>query len=468
MTLTFLCSLTLLLPLAHGKAADDERAEARERPNVLLFLTDDQSWLHAGCYGNESLSTPNLDQLARDGLLFTHAFAASPSCTASRSAILTGQEIWRLEEGGVFGATLPRKFPVFPLQLQKSGYRIGWTGKGWGPGNLKTGGWRNTYPLGRPYNEVRFDADELELRTSLIDYVANFETFLKESDASQPFFFWCGVLEPHLPYASGSWRSAGKTLDQAQLSPHETDSEESRGQVLDYYVEIEYLDRVLGDLVDVLKKQGHYDRTLILITSDNGVAGPRAKGTLYDLGIRVPLITHWPRSSGGKVIDDLVTLTDIPTTVLDACGVEIPESMTGRSFLGLFDEQRAEDYRPRSFVAAGIEDTPIYSFGPARVLRTHDYAYLRNFASRTDRNTRLGDRPAEELYDTQEDPFQLVNLAEDADHKETLESMRSLLEQYQSDTRDPRVTGGNPWQGYTEVRRTGWQLSTFGTQERVQ
>lgn len=117
-------------------------------PNILFAISDDQSWLHAGAHGDHCVKTPAFDRIARQGVRFNHAYVACGSCTPSRSAILTGQAIWLLEEGGVLWGALPNKFEVFPRRLEQAGYFIGHTGKAWGPGSYRAGGWSGP-PLGK-------------------------------------------------------------------------------------------------------------------------------------------------------------------------------------------------------------------------------------------------------------------------------------------------------------------------------
>ena len=159
------------------------------RPNILLAISDDQSWLHAGAYGDPVVQTPAFDRIAREGVLLTHAFCAAPTCGPSRSAILTGQPIWRLEEGGNIHSTLPSKFEVYTELLEEAGYVVGYTRKGWSPGRLEPGG-RTRNPAGKRFDE--------------------FDTFLRRVPAGQPFCFWLGSFDPHRPYKLGSGRAAGK------------------------------------------------------------------------------------------------------------------------------------------------------------------------------------------------------------------------------------------------------------------
>ena len=121
-------------------ASGDVAAAETSQPNILFCLADNHSWLHVGAMGNRAIKTPAFDRVAREGALFTHAFACAASCTPSRSGILTGQDIWRLEQGANLYGTLPAKFTVYPDLLEQAGYHIGYAGKGWEPGRLEPGG----------------------------------------------------------------------------------------------------------------------------------------------------------------------------------------------------------------------------------------------------------------------------------------------------------------------------------------
>ena len=143
------CTMVLLcLQTSAARAAD---AAPDPRPNILLAIADDWSWPHAGAYGDTVAKTPTFDRVAREGVLFTRAFCAASTCSASRASILTGQAPHRLEEGGNLWGTLPAKFPVYPDQLEAAGYFIGHMGKGWGPGDL---GDRKRNPAGRAFRTV--------------------------------------------------------------------------------------------------------------------------------------------------------------------------------------------------------------------------------------------------------------------------------------------------------------------------
>ncbi|HID21905.1 MAG TPA: heparan N-sulfatase, partial [Planctomycetaceae bacterium] len=145
------------------------------RPNFVLLIADDWSWPHAGAYGYEAVRTPNFDRVAKEGVLFTHAFVAAPSCTPSRAAILTGQWHWRLKESGNLWSTLRKEFATYPDLLEEAGYFVGYAGKGWGPGRLEPGG-RRRNPAGK-----RFES---------------FAQFMGQRPAGRPFCFWFGSFDP--------------------------------------------------------------------------------------------------------------------------------------------------------------------------------------------------------------------------------------------------------------------------------
>ncbi len=124
-----------LLVLAAGCNNSPLKKEVGKTPNILLALSDDQSWLHTGITGNKVIKTPAFDRIANEGVLFNNAFTACPSCTASRTAILSGQDIWRTEEGGLLMGAIPKDLKLFTHILDDNGYHVGYTGKGWAPGN---------------------------------------------------------------------------------------------------------------------------------------------------------------------------------------------------------------------------------------------------------------------------------------------------------------------------------------------
>ena len=483
-----------LLGLAGCGAAED--AASSRRPNILFAISDDQSWLHTGAMGDPNVSTPAFDRVAREGVLFTHAFSAAPSCTPSRSAVLTGQSIWRIEEAGLLMGTIPSKFELFPLLLEDSGYQIGYTGKAWGPGDWRAGGLMR-YPVGKEFAERKYDSVARGIRNN--NYAANFDDFLAQREDDKPFFFWYGASEPHRAYEYDAGVKQGKTAETVSVPAFLPDTDEVRRDILDYYVEIEWFDSHLMRMIEALEEAGELNNTIIVVTSDNGMPFPRAKTTLYDWGTRMPLAIRWPEKiPGGRTVDDLVSHTDFAPTFLEAAGLMVPEMMTGRSLLPVLTsdrEGRVDPARDRVFTAIERHTwtRPNGAPYPVRAIRTPEYLYIRNYepdrwpAGDPDLDAEpqgffgdvdacptktfmlappnkrkfprqfelsFGRRPAEELYKIADDPGQVNNLVADPAYSETRKELSQALAAHLTETGDPRSRGESPWH-YYPYRRGG-------------
>ena len=214
--------LSLLSPLV---------AEAK-RPNILFAISDDQSWLHMSAYGCASVKTPAFDRVAKSGVLFTQAIAASPGCSPCRAAILTGRNTWEIEHAGTHASYFDPKFAVFPDLLESSGYAVGATGKLWGPGNWKHLGFKRN-PAGPEFNEHKTKPPFSGLRST--DYAANFDDFLSKREDETPFFFWYGASEPHRSYEKGSGLKVGKDLQITKVPSFLPDHDEIKSDVLDLF-----------------------------------------------------------------------------------------------------------------------------------------------------------------------------------------------------------------------------------------
>lgn len=469
-----------------------------KRPNILFAFADDQSWLHAGAMGDPIVKTPAFDRIAREGVMFTHSFTACPSCTASRGAVLSGQDIWRIKQAGVLFGSIPPDLKLYPLMLEDAGYHVGYTGKGFLPGNWSYLG-LDRYPIGKEYNDRK--EGHLAVGIDKRDYTANFEDFLKDRKEGQPFCFWFGSTEPHRIYQKGFGRETGMNPDDVDVPPFWPDVEEVRNDILDYYYEIEWFDSHLASMIHKLEEIGELDNTLIVVTSDNGMPFPRAKTTLYDWGVRMPLAIRWgDKVRGGRVVDDLVCHTDFAPTFLEAAGVDVPAEMTGKSLLPILlsDRQGLVD-TSREYVVTAIERhtwcRPNGATYPVRAIRTRDYLYMRNYepdrwptggptfvsSNRTfhgdvdacptksfmvdpvnqkkyPREYQLcfGKRPAEELYKIADDPGNVKNLADDPAYQEIKKELAGKLEAHLKKTGDPRMEGKDPWQAYIYHQTDGF------------
>ncbi len=438
------------------------------RPNILLLFADDWGWPAAGAYGDPVVRTPSFDRIAREGTLFRHAFSAAPSCTPSRASILTGRAVHALEEGGNLHSALPAKFVVYPDLLEKAGYAVGVTRKGWGPGDIKTVG-RGRNPAGPSY--------------------ASFNDFLAKVPAGRPFAFWFGSQDPHRPYTPGSGAKAGLQASAVVVPPHLPDTPEVRNDLLDYYAEVERFDREVGEILATLESRRMLDSTLIVISGDNGMPFPRSKANVYDAGSRQPLAVRWPgRVKADRVIDEFVVLTDLAPTFLEAAGLAVPAGMHGRSWLPLL-AGAAEPARDRVFLErerhAHVRKGNL-SY-PVRAVRTADFLYIRNLrpdrwpagdpehvfsvgpfgdidggptkdllmSRRDDPAIRrffdlaMGKRPAEELYDLRADPGQVVNVAGQPRFADAQRALRQSLDDWMKRTGDPRATSDDDrWDAY--------------------
>ena len=452
------------------------------RPNILLAIADDWSWPFASIAGDKTLKTPAFDRIAREGVLFQQAYAVAPTCTASRGSILTGQWFARLEQGGNLWSTLPAKFEVYPDLLERNGYRVGFTGKGWGPGDFRPGG-RTRNPAGPEYNHRTSPPPTTGIHN--IDYAANFADFFGRSSTGQPFCFWYGGHEPHRPYEAGTGLREGKRLADVRLPGGLPDSPEVRGDLLDYALEIEWFDTHLGRMLRMLEQAGELDNTLIAVTGDNGLPFPRAKANLYDNGTHVPLAVRWgAKVPGGRVVEDFISLTDLAPTFLQAAGLQPTPAMTARSFLDILTSTKSgRSGAGRERVFTGRERhtiaQPEGSAGyPMRAIRTRDYLYVRNYrperfpagvdSGKADAYRDIdpgpskqfmmdhrgdpavanlfelgfGKRPAEELYDLRSDAAELRNLASDSARAGIRARLAGELDAQLKSWRDPRALGG--------------------------
>lgn len=436
----------------------DKKVE--KRPNILIAISDDQGHLHAGPYGiTPTVRTPVLDILAEQGMLFNNAFSASPMCTVARAALLTGRNPWQNGEAGQHGSHFPAALVSYPDLLEKAGYAVGYTGRGYKPGNWEITGLKRN-PAGDAFNEVKVTNKP---GSGIIDtdYSGNFRGFLEQKSPDQPFSFWYGASEPHGPYEKGSGIRAGYSIEDLNLTPNFTDtSDEVKSNLLDYFLEIEWFDTQLGEMIDILREKGELDNTIILVTGDNGSPMPGGKGSLYDYGTHVPMVVVWSgKIKPGVVVDDLISQIDYAPTFLEIAGVKPPEVMTGRSFSDLLLAGDGSRSNPtRDYVLAGQEKgghrRDDHLGYPMRSIRTDDFLYIRNFkherwprgnGPETGEETSLDrwsvKRPAEELFNISDDPACLNNLADDDTYSELLAELRGKLESDLHKQADPRILG---------------------------
>ena len=482
-------------------------AEKAKQPNILFAIADDQSYPHAGVYGFAEISTPSFDQVANTGVLFSNAFVGAPQCSPSRAAILTGKNIWQLEEAGTHASNFPKKFQVFTDLLETVGYQLGFTGKPWGPGNYKITGWTRN-PVGPEYNEKELETVPASGIHST-DYFGNFVEFLEKKPTDKPFFFWYGGHEPHRVYEAGSGVKSGKSVANAMVPAFLPDDSVTRNDVLDYAFEIEYFDSHLGKMLNLLKERGELENTLVVVTADNGMPFPYAKANLQEFGTHVPLAISWPAGiKKTKKTDELVSMIDLAPTFLEIAGVRDTPEMTGRSITSiLFSNEKA---KTRDFVLTGRERhthaRPDNLGYPARAFRTKEYLFVKNYKpdrwpigdpvpvtkENDERNAVEGfsklypgyldidgspsktfmmenkesegvkelfhnafeKRPAEQLYDIVNDPYCVNDLSGSAEFDEIRKGLSERLDAELKKQGDPRMFGSQIFDSYPRYSTT--------------
>ncbi len=481
--------------------ASKEKGQTPQKPNILFAIADDQSYPYASAYGTQGIQTPAFDKVANSGILFHNAFVAAPQCSPSRAAILTGKNIWQLEEAGTHGSSFPKKFPVFTDQLENVGYQIGYTGKPWGPGNWEISGWDRN-PAGPEYNELILE-NVPATGINDNDYYGNFEVFMDKLGEDQPFFFWYGGKEPHRVYEAGSGSKAGKKPGDVALPSFLPDDSVTRNDVMDYALEIEYFDSQLQKMLDLLESRGLLENTIVVVTADNGMPFPYAKANLQEYGTHVPLAISWP--NGMKNVfetHELVSMIDLAPTFMELAGVKDIPDMTGKSLMPILNSTPNKVQNIHEYVLTGRERhthaRPDNLGYPARAIRTKDYLYVKNYKpdrwpigdpvpdTEENRNrdkvkgfkslfpgyhdidnspskTFMMDhkdqypelfanafmkRDGDELYDIRKDPGCVHDLSENMEYDAVKKELSDLLDRNLTEQGDPRMSGSEIFDSY--------------------
>jgi arylsulfatase A-like enzyme len=453
--------------LTMGGCYNGGMAKEKKRPNILVLMADNFYAEHLSCYGDKFVKTPNIDRLARKGLRFTNAYCASPSCTPARASFLTGQHIWRLEEGACLAGILPKKFATYTGLLKQGGYLVGYQGKGWGYGDFKAIG-RKQDPAGKKFK--------------------SFKKFLSTQTDNKPWAYWYSSKDTARQGGRevGSGVASGMDPEKVFVPPYLPDCPEVRGDICDYYFTVERFDFDVGEAVKLVEKSGQLEDTLIIVCGDNGWQMPRGLANLYDAGSKIPLVISWKSQvSQNRVVDDFVNLSDLAPTFLELAEQEIPEDMTARSLSQiLFSQKSGRIEAARDFIVHARERHAMARKGglsyPGRAIRTDDYLYIRNYepdrwpagdpplfgdidawalnfesptkeymmAHKDDPDLKplyelaFLKRPGEELFDLKKDPYQMKNVAYDNEYKQAKRQLSDKLTKYLKDSGDPRELGG--------------------------
>ena len=441
-----------------GKSKAMQDAEGDTRPNIILIIGDDISAEDIGCYGNAGVQTPNIDQMAANGMQFDRAYLTASSCSPTRASIVTGR--WPhatgtpdLATGALPQVGLPwpeffEGLDFFPQMLKDAGYYTAQSGK-----------WHLGYHWGQASGPAA-DGFDFTQRSQGAGGEGGWVGVLRNRPEGKPFFMWFASDDAHRGWDAGRPKIHGP--EDVTVPPYLPDTPAVRQDLAAYYDEIARLDHYVGLVIEELGRQGVLDNTLIIFMADNGRPFFRSKAHIYDSGVQTPFIAHWPeRITPGQVSDALVSAIDIAPTCVSAAGLGYEGStFQGISLLPQFDEPDAPAHR---YV---FSERNWHGYAShQRAVRDRDgFLYIRNarpelnnlgtpdyvtYMYRMHLEGELTDfqsdpfvapRPAEELYDCINDPHQEVNLLLDeaslARHREKLLELQGVMDRWQALTGD--------------------------------
>ncbi len=427
-----------------------------ERPNIILIIADDMNWDDCGAYGHPHIRTPNIDRLADNGIKFTNAFLTTSSCSPSRASIITGMYPHQTDAEQLHWPVPADKITFVEL-LGDAGYWTAQAGK-WHLGDAMTG--RFDFIASEKAFRDAAGEEKLDLPAADGSGCHLWTPTLNQRPDDRPFFLWLAALDPHRPYYENIIPEPHDPSD-ALIPPYMPDDPIVRKDFALYYDEISRMDSYIGQVIGELEKQGVTENTLILFISDNGRPFPRDKTTMYDGGIKTPFILQWPAAvSPGTVTPSMVSAVDIAPTLLKLAGVPSPDNFSGTDFSALLLDP-ATEIRDYIFAQAHWHDMErMY-----RAVRDSRFKYIRNFypdlpntppadalysmtfhkmvelkeegrLTADQKNVFISPTPEEELYDLDNDPFELNNLAGDPGFAAELERMRTVLKEFMDSTDD--------------------------------
>ncbi len=405
-----------------------------DAPNIVFLFSDDHSVPDLGCYGNPVVHTPNLDRMAAEGVRFNRAYVSSSQCSPSRASVLTGRPAHQVNASRLH-ADVPVPEANIVRLLNNRGYY--------------TGGYRKIHQSNIK-DELQFYADDPE----------PLATFFEDRPKDRPFFLWFGCRDPHRKYGPGAFDPPHKPKN-VIVPDYLPDTPEVRQDLAYYYDEIARFDRECGEIMEFLEQQGVSDETMVVMAGDNGLPFPRAKATLYEPGIHVPLLVKYPDRVGkGRVSDALVSVTDLAATWLEAAGIDVPESMTSRSLMPLLT---GETEKVRDFVFA--ERNWHDNWDPMRCVVGKRYKLIQNYRPEVPYYPSLdlaesptygkikelkkegglsgplkwyqhSSRPQVEFYDLDNDPGEWTNLSGQAAQEGRITKYQEQLDRWMIQTND--------------------------------
>jgi uncharacterized sulfatase len=446
----------LILPLALSFRPLNFRACGATRPDLVVFLTDDQGQLDSTPYGATALRTPNMQRLADAGMTFTRAYVASPSCAPSRAALLTG--LMPARNGSEANHSKPRaELKKWPAYFQELGYEVVAFGK--------VSHYRHTADYGFDH----FANDSFHEHVAITNAVAWLKN--RPRAGAKPLCLFVGSNWPHVPWPE---KELGYDPAQLPLPAGSIDTPATLEWRARYAAAVTKGDQDLGLVLDAVQATLPKE-TLFLFSADHGAQWPFGKWNLYESGVAVPLIVAWPGVvKPGTRSDAMVKWVDFLPTLIAAAGGQPPADIDGRSFLPVLRGDTAR-HRERIFTTHSGDNR--YNVYPSRAVRDERWKYIRNLhpeyaftthidlvsgalgqraffstwetAAKTDPQAaailkRYHARPAEELYDLSADPHEQRNLAADRRFAEQLSALRADLDAWMKSQGDRQPVFAEP------------------------
>ncbi len=429
---------------------------AADRPNFLIIMADDCTYNDLPIYGGENARTPNIDRLASQGLTFNRAYLSEAMCQPCRAELYTGQ--YPLRNGCAWNHSASRPTTVsMPHHLKAMGYRVGLTGKV----HVKPA---KSFPF-----EKIGGFDPSCVRNPTQEHNDRPARQFMTREKNQRFCLVVALVEPHVPWVMGD--PSKYPPKQLKLPPNLADTPRTRQDFSRYLAEITYMDGQVGEILKALDDCGHTEDTLVIFTSEQGSQFPGCKWTNWDTGLHTALIARWPqRIPAGKRTDALVQYADVLPTLIDAAGGDVSkQTYDGTSFLPVLLGEKTKHRQYVYGVHNNIPEGPAY---PIRTICDGQYRYIRNLKpdeiyiekhlmgmsgsgslnnpywatwvreAWTNPHTymlvkRYMRRPAEELYHTLEDPYELTNRANDPMHAEIKARLSDRLDRWMTEQGDP-------------------------------
>jgi N-sulfoglucosamine sulfohydrolase len=429
------------------RTRDRDAASSKPAPkprNLLVLLSDDQSGTDLGCYGNRDVRTPNIDALAKGGLRCDRAYTAVGVCQPSRSSLFTG--LYPIHHGAGGFEPIHSDVATWPELLRERDVATALIGK------------LDVDPIEKFPFDFLVKAKDMPSRRDPAGFAGYFREFLA-SAKDRRFAAVVAFHDPHRPFDEEMASTGGSDPSKLSVPGFLWDSPGVRTELAQYYDCIARLDRGVGMVLEVLREAGHGDDTLVVFTSDNGMAFPFAKSTLYEAGVRMPLVARGLGVRAGAT-DEFVSLIDLLPTALELFDAP-PRALDGVSLLAHWRDGRSLG---RDAIVTMQTENNREQCAPARALHARRFVYIRNFdtgkatvsnvvnhtlawssgeeLARFDerlraRMTSYLYRPEEELYDLERDPSELTNLAGDAGAASTRDAMRAKLRGWMAANGDP-------------------------------